>query len=93
MKSIFKAVEEIHERLAEMFEIEPTPDDVKAPAHYMIGGVETKEIIKIMLTPEEYRGYCKGNIIKYRERAQFKGNAEKDYAKAREYMAWLDEVE
>lgn len=68
-------------------------DPVKQPSHYIIGGVETKEIIKIMLTKEEFIGYCKGNIIKYRERAQFKGNAEKDYAKAREYMAWLDEVE
>ena len=67
-------------------------DNVKAPSHYMIGGVETKEIIKIMLTKEEFIGYCKGNIIKYRERAQFKGNTEQDYAKAVEYMNWLEEV-
>ena len=32
---------------------------------------------------EEYKGYLKGNIIKYRERAGRKGDAETDHAKAR----------
>lgn len=68
-------------------------DPIRKPSHYMHGDLETKAIIKALLTPEEYRGYCKGNIIKYRERAQFKGNAEQDYAKAVEYMRWLEEVE
>ena len=61
-------------------------DNVNSPAHYQNGGIETIEIIQTMLTPEEYRGYLKGNILKYRERAQHKGNAEQDYAKAKWYM-------
>lgn len=64
-------------------------DPVNHPSHYNQGGIETLDLIKLYLTPEEYEGYLKGNIIKYRERAQFKGNAEQDYAKAKFYY---DEV-
>lgn len=64
-------------------------DMVNHPPHYNHGGIETLAIIKLMLTPEEYRGYLKGNIIKYRERAPYKCNFEQDYAKAKFYY---DEV-
>ena len=66
-------------------------DPVKNPAHYQHGGIETIDIIRTMLTPEEFIGYCKGNIIKYRERAQFKGNSEQDYAKAKWYYEKMQE--
>lgn len=65
-------------------------DPVNHPSHYNQGGIETLDIIKMCLTEEEYKGYLKGNVIKYRERAQFKGNAEQDYAKAKFYF---DELE
>lgn len=64
-------------------------DPVNHPSHYNQGGIETLDLIRLYLTPEEYKGYLKGNIIKYRERSQFKGNAEQDYAKAKFYY---DEV-
>ena len=70
---------------------EPT-DMVNRPAHYMHGGIETIELIKAFLTPEEFRGYLKGNIIKYRERAPYKGQRELDYAKALKYWEWLKEA-
>ena len=72
--------------------IDDRADPVNRPAHYQTGGIETIEIIRAMLTDDEFRGYLKGNILKYRERAQFKGNAEQDYAKARWYMARLDDL-
>ena len=65
-------------------------DLVNHPSHYNQGGIETLDIIKMSLTKEEYKGYLKGNVLKYRERAQFKGNAEQDYAKAKFYF---DELE
>lgn len=68
-------------------------DPIKKPSHYMHGGLETKQIIKALLTPEEYRGYCKGNIIKYMDRAPYKGQTEQDYGKRKEYFDWLTEVE
>lgn len=76
----------------EMLELveEPTQDAVNTPSHYLHGGIETIEVIRMMLTPEEFRGYCKGNIIKYRERAMFKGNAEEDFAKALKYKEFME---
>jgi len=64
----------------------PEYDNVNSPSHYQHGGIETIEVIQTMLTPEEFRGYCKGNIIKYRERAPYKGKTEEDYAKAKWYF-------
>lgn len=60
-------------------------DPVTDPVQYHIGGIETIDIMRIVLTREEFKGYLKGNIIKYRERAMHKGKAEEDWAKAREY--------
>ncbi len=68
-------------------------DPVNHPSHYNQGGIETLDLIRLYLTPEEYKGYLKGNIIKYRERSQFKGNAEQDYAKAKFYYDEMKEVE
>lgn len=61
-------------------------DPVNHPSHYNHSGVETIEIIRMVLSKEEYRGFLKGNILKYRERAPYKGNAEEDYAKAKWYF-------
>ena len=60
-------------------------DPVTDPVQYHIGGIETIDIMRIVLTREEFKGYLKGNIIKYRERAMHKGKPEEDWAKAREY--------
>ena len=68
-------------------------DNVKQPRHYMHGGIETIEIIRAMLTREEFIGYCKGNVIKYRERAEYKGKTDEDYAKAKVYYDWLMEAD
>ena len=45
-------------------------NEVYRPAHYQIfPDTEVIDLIQTVLTPEEYRGYCKGNILKYRLRA------------------------
>lgn len=51
-------------------------DNVSHPPHYTQGGIECIDAIKAALTPEEYRGYCKGNIIKYIWRERHKGQDE-----------------
>lgn len=51
-------------------------DMVNHPPHYKQGGVECIEAIKSALTPEEFRGYCKGNVIKYVWRERHKGGDE-----------------
>jgi hypothetical protein len=68
------------------------PDDINHPAHYVQGGIEVWDYLKIKLTPEELRGYCKGNILKYISRAKYKGDEEKDLDKAAWYAARLKET-
>lgn len=59
-------------------------DNVNQPSHYTQGGIECIEAIKAALTPEEFRGYCKGNIIKYVWRERFK-NGNEDLEKLKKY--------
>jgi hypothetical protein len=66
--------------------------DEKA-THYDAGGIETLDIIRAKLTPEQYRGYLMGNVIKYLSRCNWKGDAERDLEKAANYMRWLGEVD
>ncbi|WP_246562993.1 DUF3310 domain-containing protein [Paenibacillus montaniterrae] len=62
-----------------------TADNVNSPAHYTQGGIETIDYIRAKLTPEEFIGYCKGNILKYVSRASHKGGLE-DLRKAGKYI-------
>lgn len=58
---------------------------VSKPKHYTVLDCEVIDIIADTLTQDEFRGYCLGNIIKYRMRAGKKGDALEDLAKASEY--------
>ncbi len=48
-------------------------DEVNNPQHYTAGGIECIEAIEAALTPEEFRGFCKGNALKYVWRERLKG--------------------
>lgn len=63
-------------------------DNVYKPKHYVQGDHECIDEIKAMLTPEEFKGFLKGNVIKYRFRANLKNGAE-DVAKADNYAHYL----
>ena len=62
-------------------------DMVNSPSHYQLDGFEAIDIIKAALTPEEYRGYLKGNSLKYILREPFKGNRKQDVGKAQWYLS------
>lgn len=66
-------------------------DNVNHPAHYTAGGIECIDAIQAALTPEEFRGYCKGNAIKYVWRERHKGGAE-SIAKADWYLKRMQEA-
>ena len=66
-------------------------DNVNHPAHYTEGGVECIEAIEAQLTPEEYRGYLKGNVAKYVWREKYKGGTE-SLEKAQWYLQRLIEL-
>lgn len=55
------------------------------PDHYKQGEVECIVAIRAALTPDEFRGYCKGNAIKYVWREKYKGGAD-DCLKAAWYL-------
>lgn len=61
-------------------------DQVNKPSHYQIlGEVEAIDVIKATLSEEEFRGYCLGNILKYRLRAGNKDDVIQELAKANKY--------
>ncbi|CAJ29353.1 nucleotide kinase [Escherichia phage K1F] len=75
-------------------EVTPTDDQpstesiegVTKPSHYMLfDDIEAIEVIARSMTREQFKGYCLGNILKYRLRAGKKSELaylEKDMAKA-----------
>ena len=68
-------------------------DPVNHPDHYTDGGIETITILQAKLSDEEFRGYCRGNAIKYLSRAGKKTpDPKQDYEKAQWYLNKLVEV-
>ena len=63
-------------------------DMVNSPPHYTKGGIETIDFIQAKLSPEEYRGYLRGNLLKYASRMGAKG--EDDAGKAAWYAQRLE---
>ena len=51
-------------------------DMVDHPPHYSGEGLECIEAIKAALTPDEWKGYLKGNVFKYVWRERNKGGQE-----------------
>ena len=66
----------------------PVYDPVNHPSHYKMGKVQCIEAIKSSLTEEEFRGYCKGNVIKYTWRERYKAGRE-SLEKAKWYLTYL----
>ena len=62
-----------------------TEDNVNHPSHYTQGGIECIEAIKASMTASEFRGYLKGNAMKYMWRYQLKNGVE-DLRKAQWYL-------
>ena len=55
------------------------------PSHYTPGGIQPIDYMKAKLTPEEYQGFLKGNVIKYIAREKLK-NGKEDIYKAQWYL-------
>jgi|TARA_R100000789_G_C2978947_1_gene142892 hypothetical protein len=69
-------------------------DQVNNPDYYNKTGIETIDLIKNSMSEVEFRGYLKGNIIKYVSRHMHKGMPLKDVLKAQWYIDRLaDQME
>ena len=64
--------------------LKATTDPVNRPAHYTAGSIECIDYMQDVLTPDEFRGYLRGQVIKYQHRLMAKGNPAQDAAK----LAW-----
>lgn len=60
-------------------------DKIDKPGHYTSGAIECIDAIRSALTEDEFRGYIKGNIIKYAWRERQKGGDE-DLKKIMKYI-------
>ena len=67
-------------------------DNVNHPPHYNQQSIECIDAIEAQMTPEEFRGYLKGNVVKYLWRERKKGGKE-SLKKAKWYLNKLIDLE
>ena len=83
----------IGESVTEVKSTKMMNDAVHHPSHYTLPGltVESVDVIRAALTPEEFKGWCKGNALKYSLRAGRKDPAKEvqDLAKAGVFLSWI----
>ena len=61
-------------------------DLVNNPQHYNSGNIECIEAIAESMSNEQFKGYLKGNCMKYLWRYDYKGKAAEDLQKAGWYL-------
>lgn len=61
-------------------------DLVNSPPHYTTGQYEVIDILQDKLSKEEFKGFLKGNVLKYLFRSDKKGNEQQDIEKAQWYL-------
>ena len=61
----------------------------KTSSHYQVGTKQPIEIMQEVMTPEEFQGFLRGNVIKYSLRLGHKDAAVKEAAKIEQYAKWL----
>ena len=62
---------------------------VEQPDHYNKGAIEAIEAIKASMPEHEFKGYLKGNALKYLWRYDYKGKPVEDLRKCRWYIERL----
>ena len=60
--------------------------------HLLWGDFESIEVIQGVLSPEEYIGFLKGQVLKYQLRLGKKDSIEKDLKKIKDYTLELNRV-
>ena len=71
-------------------EDEPPAAPVDDARRYDHGGIECIDAMRAALTPDEFRGYCKGCVLKYVWGEAYKGG-DADLAKAADYLRYATE--
>ena len=90
--SINEATPEMWNKLQEKYkamvteELDEEIDVVNNPQHYNTGNIECIEAIQESMPKEAFKGYLKGNTMKYLWRYDYKGKASEDLQKAGWYL-------
>ena len=71
---------------------EEEEDMVGAPRHYNTGNIECIEAIEESMSSVAFKGYLKGNCMKYLWRYDYKGKQVEDLQKAQWYLRKLTET-
>lgn len=61
----------------------------KCQSHYQVGSKQPIEVMQEVMSPEEFQGFCRGNIIKYAMRLGHKDDSIKEAGKIKQYAIWL----
>ena len=78
----------------ESVKLEPYEDvDCYHDSHYKTSVLEPILVMQKMFTHEEFVGFLKGNILKYRLRLGYKDDIQKEMDKIQRYEQWLEEAE
>ena len=64
-------------------------DVINHPPHYMMGGIETLDVMRAKMSPDRFEGYLMGNVLKYLLRCEYKEKREEDIRKAQFYLNTL----
>ena len=67
-------------------ELDEEIDVVNNPQHYNTGNIECIEAIQESMSSEAFKGYLKGNTMKYLWRYDYKGKPSEDLEKAGWYL-------
>jgi hypothetical protein len=82
------ALRDKHPTLIKKYEdfVTKNEDVVNSPPHYNYGKIECIEAIEESMTSDAFKGYLKGNTIKYLWRYERKGKGLEDLRKAQWYL-------
>jgi|TARA_R110000824_G_scaffold103790_1_gene246492 hypothetical protein len=86
---ISMAMQEAHDMLIEegcTLDLEWEEDVVNKPSHYNTGNIECIEAIEESMSSVAFKGYLKGNCLKYLWRYDYKGKQVEDLNKATWYL-------
>ena len=83
----YKYEEDIRTALKDLATKKPTIEDVvNKPKHYNTGNIECIEAIEESMSSVAFKGYLKGNCMKYLWRYDYKGKQVEDLNKATWYL-------
>ena len=84
---------EVEENYLSLYEDDDEEEDCYHDFHYRNSVLEPILIMQSMFTHEEFIGFLKGNILKYRLRLGHKDDIQKEMDKIQRYEQWLAETE